>query len=175
MFGLLTPSTPNFTDCYSKTTSIEDKNVGHIGEEINVMQRLNDADTMTSDMAQQADTNAANLLEEPQENSLAQKQPACGDVVEIEEEEDSEADELVHTQYDRMQREIRDARLAAELWGSLTTSGTRRSTRLARKDTVKGEHFHFASYTLTLTLTLSPQNPNPPLTLQSPPGTPRQL
>lgn len=131
---------------------------------------------MTIDMTEEADTNFANVLEEPQENRLAQQQqPACSDVVEVDEKEDSEADELNHTQYDRMQREIRDAQLAAELGVSHTTSGTRRSTRLARKDNVKGGLFQLASYTLTLMLTLSSQNPTPLSTFQSPPTRPRQL
>jgi hypothetical protein len=175
MFGLLTPSLPNFADFNSKTISIEDNNASHVCEETNAIQRLNDADTMTIDMTEQADTDLANVLEEPQENRLAQQQPACSDVVEVDEEEDSEADELIHTQYDRMQREIRDAQLAAELGVSHTTSGTRRSTRLAMKDNVKGGLFQFASYTLTLMLTLSSQNPTPLSTFQSPPRRPRQL
>jgi len=44
------------------------------------------------------------------------------------------------TRFDKLQQEIRDAELAAQLAENKNTSNKRRSTRLAEKDTAKGKH-----------------------------------
>jgi len=49
-------------------------------------------------------------------------------------------DEPGQTHFDKLQQEIRDAALAAQLAENKNTSSKRRSTRLAEKDTAKGKH-----------------------------------
>ncbi|KAH7072095.1 hypothetical protein BKA63DRAFT_474145 [Paraphoma chrysanthemicola] len=108
MFGLLTPSTPNFDD-FSTTRP-----------------------TQASCKAGDRD-----IIKFNQDIRTAQKQPARRGVIEIDNEDDSETDEPLQTQYERMQREIRDAQLAADLAKDSGVTGARRSTRLAKRETAK--------------------------------------
>jgi hypothetical protein len=57
----------------------------------------------------------------------------------IVEEDDSEVDEPLRTSFDELQQQIKDAELAASLAQDGTTTGQRRSTRIAKNDTVKGK------------------------------------
>ncbi|KAH7084383.1 hypothetical protein FB567DRAFT_80615 [Paraphoma chrysanthemicola] len=136
MFGLLTPGTPNFGNFNTaKATQgsckVDDRDV------INVHQYSTGSDTTVGGAIDMTKDNTAGLHIERQSPRTAQKQPARRGVIEIDSEDDSETDEPLQTQYDRMQREIRDAQLAADLAKDSSVTGARRSTRLATKEAVK--------------------------------------
>jgi hypothetical protein len=57
---------------------------------------------------------------------------------EIGEEEDSKTDEPPRTKFDELQQQIKEAELAAILAQEGIINGQRRSTRIAKQDTVKG-------------------------------------
>jgi hypothetical protein len=74
----------------------------------------------------------------------------AGDVVV--EREDSENDKPLRTQFDELQQQIKDAELAANLAQEGTLTGQRRSTRIAKKDTLKGKLATACHKSVTLTV-----------------------
>ncbi|KAF2023959.1 hypothetical protein EK21DRAFT_10599, partial [Setomelanomma holmii] len=70
---------------------------------------------------------------------------------EVNQTEESEEDEPFLTQFERMQEQIRDAQIAAEITRE-SPSGTRRSTRLATKETAKSKFTNTSWSTIVPTL-----------------------
>jgi hypothetical protein len=114
----LTPSTPNFS-------------------KFDLRLRLS---TGTSYEKQQATTQALSS-----DGSIAS--PVANDTkpdgILVDYDRDTESGSLVHTRFDKLQKHIRGAEIAAQLTYEENTSGKRRSTRIAKKVTTKGAFLRF--------------------------------
>jgi hypothetical protein len=141
-FGLLTPSTPSFSNLDTPLPSFTRHAVDGITKGHGTAQLL----SMNENEANE--TNNGTSLESTVSSQVPQQQQSIFDIPLVQEHHELhdsvdndqyvEIDEPVHTHFDEMQQHIRDAEIAAQVALDCDSSGKRRSTRLARKDIAKG-------------------------------------
>jgi len=122
-FGLLTPSTPDFG-----RSGIAGPNIQNADAD------AGDCEGRASDATAQ-DTNATSTDPEAPKSSYSKRWRTD---IRLVEDDDSEDEQPLQTQFDKMQQQIRDAELAAQVADAEGSSRTRRSTRIATKE-LKGE------------------------------------
>jgi hypothetical protein len=136
-FGLLTPSTPNFGDFVTRSFAISEDDEAEDTRECMISQApeddageatINEGNTKKSDRPEQQGNAVVSV------QSQEYEQMDC----DVEDSEDTDDVEPMQPQFDMLQQQIRDAELAATLIDQTDSPGNRRSTRLARKETVKG-------------------------------------
>jgi TATA-binding protein-associated factor Taf7 len=135
VFGLLTPSTPDFRDFAAGSFSnAVDRNDDTAYERSSGQASEDGVDAAASNNGSDEKSDP----DEQRENSTVsvQSQEYQRSNHDVDDDEDTDDDEKrLQTQYDVLLQQIRDAELAATLADSI---GKRRSTRLAKRDVVKG-------------------------------------
>jgi hypothetical protein len=132
-FGLLTPSTPGFGDVWPRSLHTVQDSEDNGRDRILLTCDSGIANSPTS-------VEVSGLLEEKDLSNLTVTEPSRkrgrkeSDVSSI---LDSDDDEPLLTQYEQMQLDIKKAQLAANVAAEADMISSRRSMRLARKETTK--------------------------------------